>query len=53
MQIPKVSVEGLQYLPISVENSRYTHFVANFTIEMIGNEGRACTKISETQQKLI
>ena len=34
----KASVESLQYLPTSVENSRNTRFVAGFATEMIGNE---------------
>ena len=38
MQVPKVSLESLQYRSTSVENSRNTHFLANFTLKMIENE---------------
>ena len=37
-KLQKVSVENLQYLSTSVEYSRSTRFLADFTIEMIGYE---------------
>ena len=39
MSVPRISVESLRYLSTSVENSRSTYFLANFTIEMMGEGG--------------
>ena len=44
---PKVAIKSHKFLSTMAEISRSTHFLANFTIEKIGNEaGLKCMDIS-------
>ena len=46
-------VEGLQYLSTRIENSMSTCFLANFTIEMIGNEAGSVLKRVDLSRKSV